>query len=122
MQPIMTPARVRSPVDGVVVERLLMPGEYRNEQSPIITLAQVNPLRVEVFIPTALYGQVYVGQAAEVSPEAPVGGMHPATVAVVDRVLDAASGTFGVRLELPNPELRLPAGIRCKVAFSPAGE
>jgi multidrug efflux pump subunit AcrA (membrane-fusion protein) len=50
-------------------------------------------------------------------PEAPVGGRHAATVAVVDRVVDAASGTFGIRLLLPNPDLALPAGLRCRVRF-----
>jgi len=35
-------------------------------------------------------------------------------------VLDAASGTFGVRLALPNPGQQLPAGIRCKVQFEQA--
>jgi membrane fusion protein (multidrug efflux system) len=32
-------------------------------------------------------------------------------------VFDAASNTIGVRLELPNPEFRLPAGIHCRVRF-----
>ena len=36
---------------------------------------------------------------------------------VVDRLLDASSGTFGVRLALPNPTGALPAGIRCRVEF-----
>jgi hypothetical protein len=36
---------------------------------------------------------------------------------VVDRVLDAASGKFGVRLVFPNPDFLLPAGIACKVSF-----
>ena len=108
---------LRSPINGVVVERLLVPGEYRNEQSPVLTLAQIDPLRVEVFVPTAYYGQIRSGSSAKIRPEEPVGGIHFAVVAVVDQVLDAASGTFGVRLMLPNPELRLPAGIRCKVQF-----
>jgi RND family efflux transporter MFP subunit len=108
---------LRSPLDGVVVERLLLPGEYRNEQSPILTLAQINPLRVEVFVPTAYYNQVQAGENATIRPEEPIGGSHTASVTVVDRVLDAASGTFGVRLALPNPQLSLPAGIRCKVRF-----
>ena len=108
---------LRSPINGVVVERLLVPGEYRNEQSPVLTLAQVDPLRVEVFVPTAYYGQIRSGSAAKIRPEDPVGGIHFAIVTVVDQVLDAASGTFGVRLTLPNPELRLPAGIRCKAQF-----
>jgi RND family efflux transporter MFP subunit len=108
---------LRSPIDGVVVERLLVPGEYRNDQSPVLTLAQVDPLRVEVFVPTAYFGQIRVGSQAEVRPEQPIGGIHVATVSVVDHVLDAASGTFGVRLALPNPQLVLPAGIHCKVTF-----
>jgi len=108
---------LRSPIDGVVVERLLVPGEYRNEQTPILTLAQIDPLRVEVFVPTAHYGQIRTGSTAVVRPEQPIGGAYTATIIVVDHVLDAASGTFGVRLALPNPELQIPAGIRCKVSF-----
>ncbi|MFO1098474.1 MAG: efflux RND transporter periplasmic adaptor subunit [Xanthobacteraceae bacterium] len=108
---------LRSPIDGVVIERLLAPGEYRDEQSPVLTLAQIDPLRVEVFVPTAYYGRIQAGTEAEIRPEKPIGGIHKATVTVVDRVLDAASGTFGVRLKLPNSELLLPAGIRCKVRF-----
>lgn len=114
---------LRSPIDGVVVERLLVPGEYRNEQSPVLTLAQIDPLRVEVYVPTAHYGQIRVGSKAEIRPEQPIGGTHAAIVTVVDNVLDAASGTFGVRLALPNPDFNLPAGIRCKVLFEmPSGE
>jgi RND family efflux transporter MFP subunit len=108
---------LRSPIDGVVVERLLLPGEYRNEQSPVLTLAQIDPLRVEVFVPTVYYGQISAGGLAKIRPEQPIGGVFSGTVTVVDRVLDAASGTFGVRLTLPNPELSLPGGIRCKVEF-----
>jgi hypothetical protein len=33
-------------------------------------------------------------------------------------VADAASGTYGVRLELPNPGNRVPAGLKCKVRFT----
>jgi hypothetical protein len=94
-----------------------VPGEYRNEQSPILTLAQIDPLRVEVFISTSHYGRIHTGSKAEVRPEQPVGGAYTAVVTVVDRVLDAASGTFGVRLSLPNPDFLLPAGIPCKVLF-----
>ncbi|MEJ0018375.1 MAG: efflux RND transporter periplasmic adaptor subunit [Acetobacteraceae bacterium] len=109
-----------SPVDGVVVERLLVPGEYRNDQTPVMTLAQIDPLRVEAFLPTAFYGQVHANAVAEIHPEEPVGGSYRAIVTVVDRVMDAASGTFGVRLALPNPDLKLPAGLKCKLRFGPA--
>jgi len=108
-----------SPVNGVVVERLLSVGEYRNDQSAILTLAEIDPLRVEVFVPTADYGQIKVGSIGHVSPEAPIGGEYAASVTVVDKVIDAASGTFGIRLELPNPNLALPAALKCKVQSDP---
>jgi len=64
-----------------------------------------------------LLGAIKVGMQADVTPENPVGQVYKAKVTIVDRVLDAASGTFGVRLELPNPKYRLPAGLKCKVTF-----
>jgi RND family efflux transporter MFP subunit len=106
-----------SPVNGVVVERLLSVGEYRNDQSAIMTIAEIDPLYVEVFVPTIYYGQIVIGDLGHVRPEEPVGGKHDASVIVVDKVIDAASGTFGVRLTLPNPELVLPAGLKCKIQF-----
>ena len=54
---------------------------------------------------------------AEVKPETPVGGSYRGRVIIVDEVVDAASGTFGVRIELPNSDHRLPAGLTCTVRF-----
>lgn len=110
---------ILSPIDGVVVDRLLSPGEYRNEQAHIMVLAQIDPLRVEVLVPTALHGRVRPGNVGIVHPELPVGGSYAATVTVVDHVIDSASGTFGVRLNLPNEGAVLPAGLRCDVQFQP---
>jgi len=107
---------LKSPVTGVVTERLLSPGEFVRG-TPIVKVAQIHPLRVEVIAPVALLGKLSVGLSADVLPEAPVGGVHAAKVTVVDRVIDAASGTFGIRLEVPNPSYRLPAGLKCKVRF-----
>ncbi len=107
---------IRSPINGVVVERFLSPGEFVEEQ-PILKIAQIHPLNVETIAPVDLFGSIKVGMQAEVRPEAPVGGVYTAKVKIVDRVIDAASGTFGVRLNLPNPDNQLPAGLKCKVSF-----
>lgn len=115
-QRILTEKTVRSPVNGVVVERAMAPGEYRGPStSHILTIAQINPLNVEVFAPIAQLGAVHVGDMVTVFPEDPVGGSYQARVKVIDRVFDAASGTFGMRLELPNPGNSLPAGLRCRL-------
>ena len=49
---------ILSPLDAIVTERVLGPGEYRTEQAHIFVLARMNPLYVEVFVPLALFGQV----------------------------------------------------------------
>jgi RND family efflux transporter MFP subunit len=112
---------VRSPVDGVVVEVMMSPGEYVNEQTPLMRIAEIDPLNVEVFIPVADYGSINLGMEADVNPETPAGASYRAKVTVVDSVFDAASRTFGVRLELANSDYALPAGMRCTVRFLPAG-
>ncbi len=108
---------LRSPFNGVVVDRMLNPGdvaEAGNARKPILKLALVEPLRVEVALPLELYGKLHAGMSAQVMPEG-LGGRYPARITVVDSVFDSASGLFGVRLELPNREKQLPAGIRCHV-------
>ena len=110
---------IRSPLRGVVTERNLTGGEYVSQDNHILTIAALDPLYVETFLPVRLYAEVRVGQTATVETEAPISGRYAARVSVVDQVFDAASGTFGVRLELPNPDEALPAGLRCQVSFEP---
>jgi len=107
---------IRSPVSGVVVERFLVPGDLVRQEK-ILRLAQINPLNVEVVLPAELHGSVRVGSVGEVRVEAPTSLRARARVVVIDRVIDAASGTFRVRLELPNAENRIPAGLKCRVRF-----
>jgi RND family efflux transporter MFP subunit len=107
---------IRSPIDGVVVEVFVAPGESVEDRA-LMQIAQVDPLNVEVIAPVRQFGKIHKGMGAEVRPEAPIGGVYRGTVVIVDQVVDAPSGTFGVRAELPNEEHKLPAGLRCRVRF-----
>lgn len=68
-------------------------------------------------MPAARYGTIRAGDVATVRPDLPGAVSLDAKVSVVDRVVDAASNTFRVRLNLPNPDHRLPAGLRCRISF-----
>jgi len=103
-----------SPLSGVVVDRMVDPGEFVG-QATLLSIAKLDPLYVEVVAPATLYGSIRIGSDATVLPGEPVGGSYIAKVTVVDKVLDAASNTFRVRLELPNPGNQLPAGLRARV-------
>jgi RND family efflux transporter MFP subunit len=119
-QAVLEQRTIRSPIAGVVGERKLSPGEFVHQDTFIMSVAHLDPLHVEAFLPVALYPHLNTGMTAIVAPDEPIGGSYAATVAVVDRVFDPASATFGVRLILPNPGNQLPAGQRCKIKFDDA--
>jgi len=110
---------ILSTIDGVVVKRTGAPGEYVGEES-FLTVARIDPLNIEVIVPAAFFGAIRTGSEAQVTMDKPIGGSYPAKVVIIDQVIDAASSTFGVRLELANPALKLPAGLKCQVSFKPS--
>lgn len=107
---------VRSPITGIVVERFLSPGELV-KQAPIMKLARLDPLLVEVLAPLSWLGKLSAGMRGEVRLEWPSAGPHQARVTVVNPVVNSASGTFEVLLELTNPGYKIPAGLSCVVHF-----
>ena len=107
---------IKSPFDGIVVEKLNSVGEYVREK-PILRLAQIDPLYVEVILPTNMLGKITKGMNATIVPEYPKDISFEAKVKLVDSIVDAASGTFGVRLILKNPDRTINAGLKCSVKF-----
>jgi RND family efflux transporter MFP subunit len=107
---------ITSPIDGVVTERLQQPGELAQSGDTgvaVLKLAQTDPVRVEVVLPAARHGRTKVGDVVTVRPEPPFSGSYRAVVKVVDTVIDSGSGTFGIRLEIPNPRGAVLSGIKC---------
>jgi len=110
---------IKSPLSGVVVERYLSEGE-RVEDKPLLKVATIDPLKVEVIVPASYFSRIKQGMSATVKPEMADVDSRSAKVIVVDRVIDPASNSFRVRLELPNPNNAIPPGLRCKLAFDMA--
>lgn len=111
---------IRSPFDGVVVDQMMWPGEIFEPGSTkhaILKVAQLNPLRVRVVMPMRAFGQPALGMEASVAPEIQPGRTYAAKITSVDRIIDAASGTFVVFMDLPNPKLDVPSGVKCKATL-----
>ncbi len=115
---------IRSPIDGVVVKRHVSVGEYVGSD-PVLELVALNPLYAEVVMRADSYGQISEGMqvAIEIADSAlpdTLTNRYAGQVTVVDRVIDAASSTFGFRVQLANPDLTLPAGLKCRIAIAAA--
>ena len=107
---------IRAPFDGYVIDRFKNQGEYVEEQA-ILRIAQLDVLNVEAVLPIELFGQIKIGMLADIEINAFPNLGQPAKVVLVDSVGNAASATFGVRLELANPKNNIPAGLRCQASF-----
>lgn len=104
-----------APFDGVVLDRMLHPGDLAESGSgrkPVLRVAQTNPLKVDIVLPAAAYGSVRSGARVTMRPEG-MPGRYVAKVTMIDKVIDAASGTFVARVDLDNPKQNIPGGVRC---------
>lgn len=104
-----------SPIRGVIVDRYRHLGDLV-KQERIFRIAQLDPLHVEAIVPAQYFGRIKPGQTYGVKLQLTL-TVVKARVSTVDRIIDSASGTFRVRLMLPNPNFELPAGQRCAVNF-----
>jgi len=107
---------ILAPFSGVVMERFKTIGEYIDDD-PVVRLAQLDPLYVELIIPAVQKKEITVGMHAKVCSDRNNAKGWDVSVVQVDEVIDAASGTFGARLLLPNPHYKIPAGLRCDLKF-----
>lgn len=109
---------LKSPIDGFVTAQGTAAGEFLRQDGIVFTVAQTDPLYIEAYAPVEEYGRLAVGASGTVRMDQPPGTTVGAKVTVVDAVFDAASNTFGLRLELPNPGNAIPAGQHCIVTFA----
>jgi RND family efflux transporter MFP subunit len=112
---------IKSPFDGVVIERYANPGEHIDDK-PLLKIANVDSLRVEVVAPIEMFGKVKVGQSAVVYAELPGAPPKVAHITQIDNVLDPASNTFRLRLDMDNADESVPAGLRCKIDLAASAE
>ena len=108
---------IHAPFTGIVMEKFKTMGEYIDDD-PVVRLAQLDPLYVELILPAAERSGIKVGMDATVCSDKNDGKGWRVNVSQVDKVIDVASGTFGVRLLLPNTNYEIPAGIRCDLKFN----
>ena len=111
---------VRAPFAGVVALRKVQHGEMVKEGDVLFRVSDPDRLRAELLLPESRLGTVRVGQTVTLVPVA--GG--PPTAARVTRVnplVDAASGTFRVTIDVDNRGARLPAGVTVRADFGARG-
>jgi RND family efflux transporter MFP subunit len=110
-------AVVRAPIDGSISERLVQPGEYIRESTPVVTIVQMHPLKLRTGVQERYAANVKPGQAARFSVEAFPGRMFDGTVAFVSPTVDQGLRTFTVEVLVDNAQRLLKPGFFAKGAI-----
>jgi RND family efflux transporter MFP subunit len=108
-------ATVRAPFDGSVSERLLSPGQYIKENTPIVTLVKAYPLRLRVEVPETAAGVVREGSTLTFTTGAAPGSRFSAVVRELNPALDAKSRTLTAEARLTQNDTRLRPGMFVQV-------
>jgi multidrug efflux pump subunit AcrA (membrane-fusion protein) len=108
-------SEIRSPIDGVVTDRPLYPGEMAAAGTPLLTVMNISELVARAHIPQQSAALLKVGDKATIT----VPGMDspfPAKVSLVSPALDAGSTTVEVWVSLKNPGDRLKPGTSVQIS------
>jgi len=108
-------AEVRSPVNGVVVEKMMSAGDLAAPGATILTLEDPSSLLVNTYLSERVINQVKVGDAVDVRVPAMQRHLHGEVRQVVD-VADAATHQFQVKVAVQDDALR--SGMFAEVGFT----
>jgi len=117
---------IRSPIDGVVLEKLVDPNELVTPQSfggtrgpstALIAVADPKDLQVEIDMNEADLAKVALDQKCRVSPEAYPDKIYEGVVAEIAPEANRAKGTLQIKVQVKNPDRFLTPELSAKVEF-----
>ncbi|MGA7884567.1 MAG: efflux RND transporter periplasmic adaptor subunit, partial [Acidobacteriaceae bacterium] len=102
-------SELRSPIDGVVTDRAVYPGDVAPAGTPLLTVMDISKVILRLHIPQPEAAQLHLGDPATLEVPGIPGGV-PAKVSIISPALDPNSTTVEIWLEADNPHHALAPG------------
>jgi HlyD family secretion protein len=109
---------IASPVNGFVARRAADAGAYVSQNAPIADVVDIGLVRLVANVVEKDLRRVEQGEAARVEVDAFPGEVFTGRVARVAPVLDPATRTAQIEVEIPNPGFRLKPGMYARVSLT----
>jgi membrane fusion protein (multidrug efflux system) len=109
--------KLKAPFDGVVGLRDVSVGAYLKPGEDLVTLAQIDPMKVDFKISEVFLGKFSVGQEVDVEVDGFLGQEFTGTIEAIDPTADEAGHSIRVQAALPNKDHLLKPGLFAKVKF-----
>lgn len=112
---------LRSPIDGIIRERMAVAGEFRAAGTPVVTVVRQDPLRLQLGVPERSAGEIRAGQLVRVTVEGRP-ETHEGRVVRLSPSIAEGTRTLAIEASVPNPEARLRPGTfaRADIVISEA--
>jgi membrane fusion protein (multidrug efflux system) len=108
-------SRLIAPFDGLLGLRSVSSGDFINAGSALVTLDQIDPLKVDFRVPEVQLSRISVGQAIEIEVDALPGRKFTGTIFALDSTVEPGGRSLLVRANLPNPERLLRPGLFARI-------
>ena len=108
---------VVSPTDGFVSQRLVDPGAWVSQNAPVVVVVDIASLRLVANVVEKDLKSVNAGDKAVVEVDAFPGENFNGHIARVSPILDPATRTAAMEIEIPNRGYRLKPGMYAKVTL-----
>ena len=109
---------VVSPIDGFVGRRNVDAGAMVSQNQPIVSVVEIGRLRLVAAVIEKDLRMVSAGDVADVEVDAYPGDHFRGRIARVAPVLDPATRTALMEVEIPNPDFRLKPGMYARVSLT----
>jgi RND family efflux transporter MFP subunit len=106
---------IRAPFDGAVMQKMVSPGQYMKENTPIVMLVKADPLRLRAEIPESVTAGIRIGTALSFTTDAVPGKEFQAVVRELNPSLDAKSRSLTAEARLNVSDSRLRPGMFVQV-------
>lgn len=106
-----------SPINGMVTARNYDPGDMTGSM-PIITVAQVQPVKIVINVSESELSKVHKGMPAEVRFDTYGDELFNGTITMVSPTVDVNSRTFGAEITVQNPDNRILPGMFGRVKLN----
>lgn len=107
-------AVIRAPIGGLISERLVQPGEFIPQNVPVVTIVQMNPLKLKTAVQERYAALMRPGLNAQFKVESLPDVVFPGRVAFVSPSVDQTTRTFAVEILVDNNDRRLKPGFFTK--------
>src|SRR3989454_4302382 len=105
---------IRAPVEGAVAERPIQRGEYIRENTPVVTIVRMNPLKLKTGIQEKYTNLIRENLSVDFMVEPYPKEMFHGKIAFISPAVDQSTRTFAVEILVGNPAHKLKPGLFAK--------